>query len=108
MLIRQRARRSTQPLGCTVLTLRQIRSEVERLAKLIGATSDNLPTYGRESSRDFGYPHVEIDQKLYHYVVIERGEVVTRKSSALLEDLLYWIFESATSNMAFSYELEHR
>jgi hypothetical protein len=86
--------------------LQDIEADVAVLATLIGATRDDLPTYG--ISRDFGYPHVEMEAGLYHYVVVERGKELDRRSSANYDDLLYWIFKDVTHSLAFSYELTHR
>jgi hypothetical protein len=87
-------------------TLPEIEAEVSRLAVLIGASDKDLPTYGL--SRDGGCPHIEIDRKCYHYVVVERGEELERRSTGDFDELLYWVFSSVTSSMAFSYEVKNR
>jgi len=87
-------------------TLREIEADVNALATRIGASANDLPTYGK--SRDFAYPHIEVDGELYHYVVVERGQEISRHSSANYDDLLYWIFSDATHNLAFDYELNNR
>jgi hypothetical protein len=86
-------------------SLQDIESDVARLARCIGASLHDLPTYG--FSRDGAHPHVELDAALYHYVVV-RGQEVTRRSSANYDDLLYWIFGSVTHDVAFFYEFNHR
>jgi len=86
--------------------LKEIEEDVLRLAKLIGATRNQLPTYGR--TRDFAYPHIEVDARLYHYVIVERGQELERKSTSNYDELLYWIFSDATHSLAFEYELRHR
>lgn len=87
-------------------SLRDIEADVAKLANRIEASRDDLPTYG--ITRDFGYSHVEIETGLYHYVIVERGEEIDRRSSADYADLLYWIFKDVTHSLAFSYELMHR
>ena len=87
-------------------TLREIEDDVNSLAVRIGASANDLPSYGR--SRDFAYPHIEVSDGQYHYVVIERGQEIDRKSSTDYNDLLYWIFSDATHNLAFDYELKNR
>lgn len=86
--------------------LNEIKAEVTLLAKLIGASTNDLPTYGR--TRDFGYPHIEVNELGYHYVVVERGQELERKTTNDYDELLYWIFEDATHNLAFAYELKSR
>jgi hypothetical protein len=87
-------------------TLRDIENDMVELAQKIGASAVRLPTYG--VSQDFARPHIEVDQKMYHFVVVERGREQLRKSTDSYDDLLYWIFSGVTSEMAFEYELRHR
>jgi hypothetical protein len=87
-------------------TLRDIEADVLRAAARIGASDQDLPTYG--ISRDFGRPHVEVDHGLYHYVVVERGEERDHRSSDSYDDLLFWIFRDVTHSLAFSHELQNR
>ena len=86
--------------------LNEIEVVVNKLAKVIGASKDQLPTYG--VSRDFGYPHIEVHNNEYHYVVVERGQELERKSTVDFNELLYWVFSDATHSMAFNYELNNR
>jgi hypothetical protein len=87
-------------------TLQDIETDVAALAPRIGAAGQDLPTYG--ISHDFGRPHVEVDNVLYHYVVVERGEERERRSTVRYDELLYWIFRDVTHQLAFSYELRNR
>ena len=80
-------------------SFQEVEKEVAKLARRVGASLHDLPTYG--VSRDFGYPHIEVKDGLYHYVVVERGEERERRSSADFDDLVYWIFKSVTQSMAF-------
>jgi hypothetical protein len=86
--------------------LSEIRAKVEELAKLIGANQHQVPTYGK--SRDFGYSHVEVDEVSYHLVTVERGQELERKSTTELDELLYYIFVDATSDIAGNFELKNR
>lgn len=88
------------------LALHQIEKTVQELAEKIEAPQELWPTFG--VSRDFGYPHIEVDAAGYHFVVVERGKEWERRSSHLLPDLLYWIFEAITFSMASDFELKHR
>ena len=89
-----------------MLTLGQIQLEVERLAAKIGASGYVLPTFG--SSEDAGRSHVDVDSRGFHYVVVERGEELTRITITNLDDLLYHVFESVTFSLATEFELAHR
>jgi hypothetical protein len=89
------------------LTYKRIRMEVDKIADLISAPFNSLPTYGY--SRDMDYPHIEIDKiGDLHYVVIERGKETERRTTKNLDELLYWIFQSITFSIASKYELNNR
>lgn len=87
-------------------SLAEIEVDVSALASRIGVSATVLPGYG--ASRDFGNSHVEIDLDLYHYIVVERGKELLRRSSPDYEDLLYWIFRDITHELAFAWELKYR
>jgi hypothetical protein len=89
------------------LSLDDIKKAADALALKINAPADLLPTYGY--SRDFGYPHIEIDPMgLLHYVIVERGEELERKTTNNTDELLYLIFSSVTFSMAMAFELKNR
>lgn len=91
----------------TSLSLDDIKRKVDAAAIKINAPTDLLPTYGY--SRDFAYPHIEVDNTgLMHYVVVERGKELERRTTNNVNDLLYWIFSSVTFSMACTYELKNR
>ena len=86
--------------------LRDIETDVAARARRIDVSNEDLPTYG--ISHDFGRPHIEVDHGLYHYVVVERGRELKRRSTDNYDELLYWIFEAVTHRLAFAYEQANR
>jgi hypothetical protein len=86
--------------------LAQTKLEIERLARLIEAGPELLPTYG--FSDGSGRPHVEVDASGYHYVESERGHEFDRWTTQELDELLFAVFRSVTFQMATEYELRHR
>ncbi|MDB5974396.1 MAG: immunity 38 family protein [Nevskia sp.] len=86
--------------------LESVQAEVERLAQLISARADQLPTYG--TSEGSGRPHVESFASGYYYVVAERGTEHSRTPLPHKEELLYWIFRDVSFSVASEYELKHR
>lgn len=90
-----------------MITLEDIKKEVEHLASKINAPVNYLPTYGY--SRDSAYPHIEVhDAGFMHFVIVERGNDLYRKITDKLDELLYWIFDVVTSCMASDFEEENR
>jgi len=87
-------------------SLNEIKAEVDRLAAQIGAPADLLPTYGY--SEDGARPHIEADSRGYHYVVVERGQGISRITTADLDELLFQVFEHVTFALACRYEMRHR
>ena len=92
-------------MTATLLSLDALRARIEALAQEVGAGPQMLPTYGR--TEDFARPHIEVDDR-YHWVVVERGEELERRSTADLDQLLEWVFEAATFELACAHELQHR
>ena len=87
-------------------SLKEIELEVHRLAELIDAPKEYLPTFG--SSEDGARPHIELDHGIYHYVIVERGKELERHMAPNSDELLYLIFKDVTFQMAGKYELQNR
>lgn len=85
------------------MTLFEIETEVARLARQIDAHQDSLPTYGY--SQDSGRPHIEVNQTGYHYIVIERGDVLEHRTTRDAQELLYHIFNAVTAELALRHVL---
>lgn len=89
-----------------MLTLAEIEHRVQALATRIGATANDLPTFGH--SRDGGYPHIEVDEHGYHYVTVERGNELEHITTPDIDELLWQIFQNAAAALAIGFELKHR
>ena len=100
------SRRRLTERAMTLHSLEEIEAAVLRLARLIGASGTALPTFGH--SDDGARPHVEVDARGYHFVVVERGQELERFTTGDLDALLCRVFESATFELACGYELAHR
>jgi len=87
-------------------SLAAIKTEVHSLAQLVNASSNDLPTFGH--TRDGARPHIETADGGYHYVVVERGQELERRTTQDYSELLFWIFHDVTFQLAVDYELEHR
>ncbi len=89
------------------MTLSDVREQVETLGKRIDAPQMLYPTYGY--SMDGALPHIEIDNAgTFHFVVVERGRELERQTTALPDELLFWIFDTITFSMACAFELKNR
>ena len=87
-------------------TLSEIKASVDQLAERIGAPQDTLPTYGY--SEQTARPHIEVDPRGYHFVIVERGEELERLTTSDLDALLYKIFATVTFEISGKYERAHR
>jgi hypothetical protein len=88
-----------------LLSLADIQSRIEDLARRIDAPPGDLPTYGQ--SEDGARPHIEVGNE-YYFVVVERGSELRRSSTKDLDELLYWVFSGVASKMAGQFELRNR
>jgi hypothetical protein len=89
-----------------MLTLAEVEKEITQRADIIGALASELPSYG--VSFDGGRPHIEVTSEAYHFIVLDRGQKVKHVSSPDLDEILYLVFDSATFQMASTFELNHR
>jgi hypothetical protein len=89
------------------LSLSEIRTKVEELAKKIDAPQKYFPSFGTMEVE--GHPYITLDQSGYaHYEVKERGQECEHLRFVNIDDLLYKIFFDITLIMANQYELNHR
>ncbi len=90
-----------------MLTLSEIKTKVDQLAQKIGAPQNILPTYGLFGMLD--RPNVEVGSVVYYYVTPDdRGHVIDRYAAFDIDELLYKIFVSITSELSWEYALSHR
>jgi len=89
-----------------LLNLAELETEVKRLARKIGAREDLLPTFAY--SKDGAHPHVEVDLRGYHFVVVERGEEIERITTDDLHTFLYHVFRPIVFSLASEFEVNHR
>jgi hypothetical protein len=87
-------------------TLGGIEAEIRRLATTIGAPDSSLPTFGH--SEDGGRPHIELAGHGFAYVIVERGEVLTRVLADEEDEILYRVFADVAFVMACTFERAHR
>jgi hypothetical protein len=88
------------------ISLPEIKTSVDQLAERIGAPQDTLPTYGY--SEHTARPHVEVDPRGYHFVIVERKQELERHTTSDLDELLYQIFANVTFSLSSKYERGQR
>ncbi|UZD23207.1 immunity 63 family protein [Algoriphagus halophytocola] len=86
--------------------MEQIKSKIEKLANRINAPKEYLPTYG--FTEDFAGPHIEVNGKKLHWVIIERGQELARRQTTDEKEFLFWVFDAVTFEMATRLELQNR
>ena len=88
------------------MTLSALEAVVSALGKLIDAPLYMLPTFGR--NEDAARPEIRVDEKGYHFVIIERGQQLEHLVFDKLEEILFQILEGITFSMACNYEVRNR
>ncbi len=86
--------------------MNEIKEIVESLASRINAPEMYLPTYG--ISEDGARHHIEKQGTEYHWVIVERGEELQRRKTKEIKELMFWVFDTVTSEMASRLEVENR
>jgi len=87
-------------------SLIDIQNDVAKLAKIINASENDLPTFGY--SEQSGRPHIEVTDSNYYYVNCERGKECKRIETTDLNELIFIIFDDVTLQMAAIKELQNR
>ena len=88
------------------VNLKEIEEIVREYALQLQCKEIHLPTFGRND--DFARPEVRVDALGYHYIIIERGQVLEHKKTKEFKQLILWIFRDITFSMACDYELKNR
>ena len=89
------------------MTLEKLKTEVKLLAQIIEAPDFFLPTFA--NTKYDGTPNLEVlDLGFIHYIVTERNEEYERRITRDLSEVLFWIFEYTTFNMAVDFEHKNR
>ena len=89
--------------------LEEIRKIIEELALNLHQKIDvnSYITFGNQE--DFAKLNIEIDNSnFYNFIIVERGEELEKRITVNLDDLLYWIFELITFDLASKFELQNR
>lgn len=55
-----------------------------------------------------GYAHVEFLDGVYQYVVTERGAELERRTAANADEVMYWLAQDASFELACAHEVRHR
>ena len=84
------------PGDVTLLSAATLNGYIAELAELGDVGLDRVPHVGPPT--DNGSAHVEIDLegRAYHLIVTERGQELSRRSTDIVERLLYWIADEMT------------
>jgi hypothetical protein len=86
--------------------LNALRDRIRAIAARLGADPGKLPTFGE--SDQMGRPHVEVDDRGYHYVVCERGTEFERTTSADPEEIAFLAGRDMAFEIACERELDAR
>lgn len=83
-----------------------VQKKVRDLASLIDAPRYLSTVFF--SSPQNGKPHVEFHGSEFHYVTEERGTVFQVRKTNSLDTLMFWMFTSITSQMAWDFVSKNR
>lgn len=83
--------------------IERLRSAWEPIRKALG-TQRGISS---QASHD-GSAHVEILDGVYQYVVTERGSELERRPAVNADEVMYWLAQDVSFELACSYEVRHR
>lgn len=89
------------------MTKSQIESELHRLAELIGAQPNQLPTV--DDNQDFARPNISFSSDgTAYYEAYERGEQLFSIPAYDLDHLMFMAFKDVAFSIACEHELQNR
>ncbi|WP_426405241.1 Imm63 family immunity protein [Streptomyces sp. R-07] len=74
-------------------------------ARLDGVSRNDLVAL---SPQDAAGPFIDVRDGILHWVVVERGQELQRRTTGNLDELLHWVALDATFSMALRWELGQR
>ena len=86
--------------------LAALRERIQSAARLLGADESKHPTWG--ASDQSGRPHIEADERGFHYVVCERGTEFERTTSADPGEIAFLACRDMAFEMACDDEMATR
>jgi hypothetical protein len=86
--------------------LAALRERIHAAGRLLGADESKQPTWG--ASDQTGRPHIEADERGFHYVVCERGTEFERSTSADAGEIAFLACRDMAFEMACDHELATR
>ncbi|PKR57772.1 Imm63 family immunity protein [Thalassospira lohafexi] len=87
-------------------SIKEIQLLVFQLGDKIDAPHNSTRIF--DSSPQNGKPHLEIKGEEFHYICEERGLVICKNKTNNIDELLYWIFQDISFEMALDYEYKNR
>ncbi len=90
-----------------MIQVQLLEREFNRLSKKVAVPERLKPIFGPSDYDEKPYVFQDNNNDL-HYTSKERGQISFDKITSDFDEILYWIFDSITTSMAFDYELKNR
>ncbi|MFD7729407.1 Imm63 family immunity protein [Kitasatospora phosalacinea] len=90
------------------ITLEDVRAAVGRMAARLAAAGAGGHELVAFDFREGAHPFVEVRDGALHWVVVDRGRELQRRTTTDLDELLYWIAVDATGPAARRWERQRR
>ncbi len=88
------------------LTFDAIQNQIYQFGKILNIPRENLTIYNAQ--RIDGTPFISIIDEEYHYISMERGQILSEKTTKDINELLYWIMKDIIWQEASYFELKNR
>ncbi|MEM9859817.1 MAG: Imm63 family immunity protein [Bacteroidota bacterium] len=88
------------------MNIEEVKRQIASAAELINAPKNLLPSYDRP--RQDAHPYIEVDSLGYHFIISERFIELERRTTNDINDLIYWVLDGITHEMAVRKELKYR
>jgi hypothetical protein len=90
------------------LSLSEIKMYVNDMASRINVDMGKHFAYSYGYPENlYEYPYVEVHKDGYCFIVKDRGQITVEKHTQDIQELLYWIFEFVTFDIALDFAVKH-
>nr|WP_315264448.1 Imm63 family immunity protein [Moraxella osloensis] len=89
-----------------MLTFDDIQNQIYQFGKILNIPRENLKIYNAQQID--GTPFISIIGDEYHYISMERGQILSENRAKDIDELLYWIMKDILWQEASDFELKNR
>jgi hypothetical protein len=90
-----------------LLSLPALKAEVMRIAAVVGATENDLPTFAVFDTVYYYRPCLDVTEAGYQFIIVERGQEISRVTTSDIDECFYHVFNHVIAVIATHHASVH-